>query len=65
MLPPSLADKPKLGVGSFVSVGGFDVSETVGATVSTVQLNSLGVLVFPSASRALTWNVCGPSARPL
>jgi hypothetical protein len=63
--PPSLAEKPNVGVGSFVNVVGFDVSDTVGATVSTVQLTSLVMLVLPSPSRALTWNVCGPSARLL
>ena len=38
----------------------------VGSPVSTVHVNDAGVeSLFPTASTALTWNVCSPSERPV
>src|SRR6185436_13260887 len=60
LLPPVMAVPPTpLGtVALFIVV--------VGSPVSTVHVNDAGVeSLFPTASTALTWNVCSPSERPV
>ncbi len=56
----------KVGAVSLVGVGsiGPPVKATVGAVVSTVQVNVVVAPRLPAASRARTWNVWLPSARP-
>ena len=48
----------------FVGFAGCAVNVTVGAVVSTVQLELTGALV-PAAFVACTWNVCVPCATPV
>ena len=50
---------------ALVGFEGFAVIDTVGALVSTVQVDAANALVLPAASVACTWKRCGPSASPL
>jgi hypothetical protein len=60
--PVSLEEKPNCGVGLVVSPLGPESMDVSGGPVSTVKDALAGVAsVFPAASLARTWNVCGPS----
>jgi hypothetical protein len=63
--PSSFELKPKLGALSLLGLEGEVVMVALGGVVSTVHVRELGPLSFPSASRAFTWKVWLPSARPL
>jgi hypothetical protein len=60
--PASLEEKPNCGVGSLVRALGPESMDVSGGPVSTVKDALAGdASVFPAASLARTWNVCGPS----
>ena len=65
MFAPASLEKLKLADVALVGSIGCAVIETLGATVSTVQVKLVALLVLPPAVLARTENVWLPSARSL
>jgi hypothetical protein len=60
----SLAKNPITAVVAVVGFGGPELTVTVGAVVSTVQVYEAGVASVPPTVVERTWNECAPSLRP-
>ena len=64
-LAPASPEKAKLALAELLGSAGVEPSEgAAGAVVSIVQPKVVSELSLPTASRALTWKLCAPSARP-